>query len=100
MKLLTTAVLSTLALAALVVACAGPAAAPDAREPATDDGAKAFLARVDQDIRGLYQEYTAAHWIGETYITDDTQLLQSKADERWLTAQNRLVAQSAPFRGL
>jgi peptidyl-dipeptidase A len=73
------------------------APAPAAAAAPTVAEAKAFLKRMDEDIRAIYREVAAAQWVQVTYITQDTQLLASKANERYLKLQNRYVEESRRF---
>ena len=64
-------------LFALVVLAAAPAAPAPATAPApaqkpTED-AKAFVARLNDDLRKLWVRSSTAEWVKATYITDDTE---------------------------
>lgn len=76
-----------IALAACgIVACGKPSApaAPAAGAPATSAEADAFVAAVNEDYRKRLPYLNAAQWAQATYITDDTQMLASEANEQWL----------------
>jgi peptidyl-dipeptidase A len=76
---------------------AGPSAvAPQAPANETADQ---FVARVNQEFRGLYAELTAAQWISSTYISDDSEMVAAKANERWLSALNGWIEQARRFEG-
>lgn len=73
-----------LALALCTLPLAATAAAPaDAKTPTAAD-AHTFVEKMNADFKARYVEPNAAEWVAETYITDDTQLLTARANERWL----------------
>jgi peptidyl-dipeptidase A len=67
-------------------------------QPEGED-ADQFIARVNREYRELYPELSAAQWLSNTYISDDSQLLASKANERWLGQLNRWIEQAKQFEG-
>jgi peptidyl-dipeptidase A len=67
--------------------------------PAVEE-AKAFLDKANAELRTLSIEASRANWVQQTYITDDTQALAAKANERLLTKTNELVIASRRFQGL
>ena len=76
------------------------AATDDAGAPAnTDADADAFVARVNQEYKAVYPDLTAAQWLSSTYITDDTQAVAAKANERYLTLLNTWIKAAKPFEG-
>jgi len=86
------------ALLALLCSCAQPAVPPAAAAAAPESAAQ-FVARVNQDLTRLNEELEAAGWTQATYITVDTQLLESKANERYLAYLNQAVEESRRFDG-
>ncbi|HZF96732.1 MAG TPA: M2 family metallopeptidase, partial [Pseudoxanthomonas sp.] len=58
-----------------------------------------FIARVNREIRAMAPEVTASQWLSATYITDDTQLLESKNNERYLAQLNRWIEQARKYEG-
>jgi peptidyl-dipeptidase A len=62
--------------------------------------ARAFLDRANAELLALGNEAARAGWVQETYITDDTEAIAAKADERLLTKTNELVITSRRFQGL
>src|SRR5690606_10098584 len=70
-----------------------PAAAPEG------ETADAFIARVNAELKAMYPELTAAQWLSSTYITDDSQLLAAKANEKFLGSLNAWIEQSRKFEG-
>jgi peptidyl-dipeptidase A len=93
--------------ALLLAACGGGqapggATAPPAAQaaaPTAADAAK-FVDTVNEQLKAQYTETTAASWISETFINDDTQLLSAKAGERALALQSQLIEESKKYRGL
>ena len=47
----------------------------------------------------MYPELTAAQWLSSTYITDDSQLLAARGNERFLAQTNRWIEQARRFEG-
>ena len=81
-----------------------PDAGSDARvggERATrgEETADQFIARVNAETMAMYPEITVPQWLSSTYISDDTQLLSAKANERYLTRLNEWIEESRQFDG-
>ena len=96
---------AALAGALALSACSAPQApvepAPAANtQAASAADADAFIAGVNQDIRDHYVEDVAAQWIAATYITPDTGLLESKANERGLIRLKDAIEASRKFDGV
>src|SRR5882757_4978117 len=68
--------------------------------PPTVAEAKAFLDKAEADLLTLGNEAARAGWVQETYITDDTEALAAKANERLLTKTNEIVIASRRFKDL
>ncbi len=68
-------------------------------KPTAADAA-AFVAKVNDEDKQIYPEQTAANWVAENFITDDTQLLNAKAGERGLALQSQQIEQAKAFVGL
>ena len=64
-----------------------------------DKDADAFIARVNAEIKAMYPEVTSAQWLSSTYITEDSQLIAAKSNERYLAKLNEWVAQAKAFEG-
>ncbi|MEO8669702.1 MAG: M2 family metallopeptidase [Tahibacter sp.] len=102
----TLALAVTLALSACQTAQTrtdAPTATPKAT-PATNATTAAdadrFVAEVNQELRDFYVETTAAQWVSETYINQDTESLVSKANERALSRLSVDVEKAKPFESL
>jgi peptidyl-dipeptidase A len=90
------------AVATLALAACGKQEAPPAPAPAapTAADADAFVAGVNDDYRNLLPYLNAAQWAQSTYITDDTQLLASRANEQWLEYLSGKVQEAKRFNGV
>jgi peptidyl-dipeptidase A len=75
-----------------------PAATPQGKGTAAE--ADKFVADINADIKKMLPYYSAANWVQATYITDDTQLLSSRANEEYLNWQARRVEESKRFTGV
>ena len=75
------------------------AAAPAAASQSQGETADQFVARINQELRAMYPEMTAAQWLSSTYINDDSQLLAAKANERYLSQLNKWIEQAKRFEG-
>jgi len=96
--------LTALAASTLLLAACGSktATSPEAAAgtPATAAQADAFIAKYNDDYRKMYPEIVAAQWVQANFITDDTQLLSSSANERSLTFNSEVSQQAKAFYGL
>ena len=90
------------ALALSNAAHAGGAAAssPPATVKPTAAEAKAFVAKVNDDLKRLYAEAARADWIKNTYITDDTEALSAQAAEKLMLFQSAVIKEAARFDGV
>jgi peptidyl-dipeptidase A len=89
----------------LLAACGGsqppaPAATGPAPGKPTAADAAQFVDKANAELKAEYPEATAAGWVSETFINDDTQLLNAKAGERALALQSQLIEDSKKFNGL
>ena len=76
--------------------------APSARKaapggPRTAQEAKAFIEDAEAKLLALSVEANRAEWVKSTFITDDTELLAAKADERAIAATVELAKKSKRF---
>ena len=83
---------------------AGTAATPGTPAASTatidpNENADQFVARVNKEMRADYVEATAAQWLSETYINDDSQLVASKANERNLAKVGAYAEAARGFEG-
>ncbi len=97
-----------LLLAIAIGGCVLALAACNKEEKTAQQGAPAvpagetadqFIARVNNEFRKLYPEMTASQWLSNTYINDDTQLLEAKYNERYLAQLNLWIEQARRFEG-
>jgi peptidyl-dipeptidase A len=75
------------------------AMAEDGHAKAKKESAKEFVARIEVQGQALAKEVEAAYWVRQTYITDDTAVLASKAGERSLAFSSSMVEQAKKFKG-
>jgi peptidyl-dipeptidase A len=85
------AVLCLIPLLAALSAC-GPKATPEDARKFTDDAERNLLA--------LSIDAGRADWIKDTYITDDTEAIDAKIDERAINAQVQYAKDATRFDGL
>lgn len=69
-------------------------------KPPTPEEAKAFVEAAESRLLPLAIEAGRTEWVAETYITDDTELLTAKANERSIAATVELAKQATRFDGL
>src|SRR5947209_5678464 len=62
--------------------------------------AQAFMDKVEADLLDLVNQAGRAQWMQETDITDDTEAISAKANERFALRTNELVVQARRFDGL
>ena len=79
----------------LTVLCLTLSAAADG--PPTPAEAEAFLTAAEQRLLQLAVEAGRADWVKLNFITEDTELLAAKADERAINAAVELAKQSVRF---
>ncbi|MGA9626207.1 MAG: M2 family metallopeptidase [Bryobacteraceae bacterium] len=70
-----------------------------ARKP-TPEEARKFIDDVEQKLLVLNVDSARADWVKSTYITDDTETLSAKLDERAIAATVEYAKQSTRFDGL
>jgi peptidyl-dipeptidase A len=58
-----------------------------------------FVARLNRELADLAVEVNAAGWTQSTYITVDTQLINAKANERYLEYLAKAVEEARKFEG-
>jgi peptidyl-dipeptidase A len=93
------------AMGLLLAACgsgqpSAPGGAPGTPPGPTAADAVQFVDKVNAQFKAAYPETNAAGWVSETFINDDTQLLNAKANERALALQSQLIEESKKFSGL
>ncbi len=75
------------------------ATAPAAPAAATGETADAFVARINAEYKAAFPEITSAQWLSQTYITEDSQRVAAKANERSLTQLNAWIEEAKKFEG-
>ncbi len=85
------------AIAAALTGCSEP---QDETPPRTAEDAQVYVLQAEQRIEDLY-EYTAkASWVAQTYINEDTQYLESLANEQFKVLGIELANGAAQFNGM
>jgi peptidyl-dipeptidase A len=74
-----------------------PPAQPTAAAAA--ESSDEFVARVNRDLTALSQEAQAAGFTQDTFITRDTQLLNARANDRYLAYLSKAVAEAKRYDG-
>ncbi len=82
------------ALLAPLPALAQPAASS---KPATAAEAQAFMDKAEVELNNLEVEAAHAAWIQETHITDDSEAIAAKANERFALRTNEIVIEARRF---
>src|SRR5581483_487627 len=82
-----------------VVPCAAALIACGPQKPAADDARK-FMDDAEQKLLVLGVDQNRADWIKSTYITDDTEAVAAKIDERAINANVDYAKQATRFDGL
>src|SRR5512147_2005181 len=84
-----------LASTSILVSCNGP----KGPTPPPKKTAAEFIAGVNKDLVEIGKEASAAGWTQSTYITADTQLLNSKVTERYLEYFSRTAEEARSYEG-
>ncbi|MCC7075041.1 MAG: M2 family metallopeptidase [Deltaproteobacteria bacterium] len=94
--------LLVMALALSLPANAAAEAAAKAPTGATPTAAeaKAFVAKVNEELKKLYAEAARADWVKNTYITDDTETISAQAAEKLMLFQAQAIKDAARFDGV
>ena len=69
-------------------------------KPATAEDAKAFVKKLDTDLRKLYVRQSTAEWIKSTYITDDTERNAAAMNEDLMAYLTQANKDALRFKGL
>ncbi|MCL2659876.1 MAG: M2 family metallopeptidase, partial [Acidobacteriaceae bacterium] len=62
--------------------------------------AQAFMVKAEAELLAAANESSRASWVQETFITDDTEAIAAKANERYMVLTNDLVIAARRFDGL
>ncbi len=84
----------------IVILISTAAAVLSAAAPPTVEEARKFIADAEARLLALSVEGNRADWVKSTYITDDTEALAAKEDERLINATVELAKQSTRFDSL
>src|ERR1022692_2684605 len=86
--------------AAACIACTIAAMAMAADPKATPEEARKFIRDAEEKLLLLGVDSSRADWIKSTYITDDTEAIAAKLDERAIAATVAYAKQATRFDGL
>jgi len=84
---------------ALILACASMPVISQTSKPTAAEARK-FVETANDRLLELMVDYSLADWSRATNITDDTERIASKANDRVMTANAQLAKEAARFRGL
>src|SRR5688572_1945080 len=88
-------------LAASVLAALTLAGCQKSSEPVeatqSKETAEQFVERTNKEMRDIGREVSAAAWTYATFINQDTEFLNAKANERWLTYFSKAVEEAKAF---
>ncbi|HEY1087419.1 MAG TPA: M2 family metallopeptidase, partial [Archangium sp.] len=87
--------LSTIAAVAALLSAQAPAP-----KPATPEEAKAFVKKLDADLRKLWVRQATASWIKSTYITLDTEANEAALNEDVMAYVTQATKDAQRFKGL
>lgn len=82
-------------LGAIVLACAQLSA----QQPTVADATQ-FIQQAEQELNALNIASARAQWVQQTYITDDTILLNAAANDKVIARQTELINEAKKFDGL
>jgi peptidyl-dipeptidase A len=74
--------------------------APESDRAPTVEEARAFLDKVDRDLRLLWTARDRAGWVSQNFITDDTEALSAKAEEATAEYMGKAIPASRRFKDL
>ena len=75
-----------------------PAATTSAKPTAAD--AAAFLAKVNDDILRIGTQASQAAWVYSTYITQDTEALNARANQALIDVAKKYAKEATRFDGI
>ncbi|MFO0599259.1 MAG: M2 family metallopeptidase [Myxococcaceae bacterium] len=73
---------------------------PAAAKAPTPDDAKAFVKKLDTDLRKLFVRSATAEWLKSTYITDDSERNAASMNEDLMAYVAQAVRDAQKFKGL
>ncbi|WP_152625339.1 M2 family metallopeptidase [Cellvibrio sp. OA-2007] len=88
---------SAIALFCLSGCSKAPSTSEVAAAPAVKS-ADEFIASVNKTYLDNYYEYNAAQWVYVTYLNDDSALLATKSNEKWMAMEKELLAEARHYK--
>ena len=83
----------------IAIAACAPPASKDAAVTVPAETADEFVARANAELEELSRERDAAGWVRVTYITEDTAVLEARANERHAAWHSNMVRQALAYDG-
>src|SRR5688572_5224268 len=87
---------SFLAAVCLLAGCLEPVESTDADEEAGAD-ASSFIERAEAELKAAYLERDKLDWVNQTHITDDTDWLAARGNERVMELTTKLISEAARY---
>ncbi len=77
-----------------------PTATSTAPKTATPEEAKAFMTKVDEELKALFVKRERAGWVSSNFITSDTEEISAEADRETMEYLARTIKAATRFDGL
>ncbi len=94
--------LRNILFSSIALCCLGACSkAPSGDEAVSSTPAKSadeFIAGVNKTYLENYQEFNAAQWVYVTYLNDDSALLATKANEKWMAMEKELLSEARLYK--
>lgn len=68
--------------------------------PPTEEEVRAFVGKVDADLKRLWTASSRASWVAQNFITDDTEALSAAAEEASMEFMSRTIKAATRFDGM
>lgn len=81
-----------------LVACNKTPSNKEQSNSAPVKSADEFIAYVNKTYLDNYYEYNAAQWVYVTYLNDDSALLATKANEKWMAIEKELLSEARLYK--
>lgn len=84
-----------------LIACSKAPSNSDQTTPVATKPTKSadeFIADANKTYLDNYYEYNAAQWVYVTYLNDDSAMLATKANEKWMAMEKELLAEARLYK--
>lgn len=88
---------STITLCCLS-ACSKAPSTNEIASAAPTKSADEFIASVNKTYLDNYYEYNAAQWVYVTYLNDDSAMLATKANEKWMAMEKEMLSEARQYK--